>query len=66
MVGVCEFPVGEKLVDDGEVFAGLREAREELLNAALALFLLRRVKSQPDLRQQSSAGGRCWRGRVRG
>lgn len=38
-VGVGEVPVGEELVDDGEVLAGLGEAGEELLDVALGLLL---------------------------
>lgn len=38
-VGVGEVPVGEKLVDDGEVLAGLGEAGEELVDVALGLLL---------------------------
>ena len=38
-VGVGEVPVGKELVDDGEVLAGLGEAREELLDVALGLLL---------------------------
>jgi len=38
-VGVGEVPVGEELVDDGEVLAGLGEAGEELLDVTLGLLL---------------------------
>ena len=38
-VGVGEVPVGEELVDDGEVLAGLGEAGEEPVDVALGLLL---------------------------
>lgn len=39
LIGVGEIPVEEKLIDNGQIGSGFREAREYLLHIALGLFL---------------------------
>lgn len=54
-VGVGDVPVEEELVDDGEVVAGLRETREQLLHVALRLLLYQppQFREEPGLTRRA-------------
>lgn len=61
-IGVGEVPVEEKLVNDGEIVAGFREAREDLLHVTLGLLL----DQAPEPREEPSLAGQAFEPRVGG